>query len=374
MNSLSQDESLRYARHLTLNEIGLKGQKKLKAAKVICVGAGGLGCPALLYLAAAGVGTIGIVDDDFVDHSNLQRQILFTTDDVGKLKSETAKKRLLALNPNLTIVTYSHKITHDNILAILTGYDVVIDATDNYTSRYLINDACHFLKIPDVFAGISQFTGQCAVFALPDHACYRCLFPERSDQIGIANCVDAGVIGVLPGILGNLQAMETIKLILGIGETLAGKLFSLDVLSMSSSKLTLNVNPNCVLCSKQKSFHDMSHSNPFETNDFDMLPTDFFHLRDKKIPHLLLDVRDDHEYREKNLGGYSIPLADLAKRARELNHEQLIIVHCQTGVRSLKALNWLKANGYANVRNLKGGMQACLPVPGRSPNDLLVLD
>jgi len=360
MHSLSQDESLRYARHLTLHEIGLQGQKKLKSAKVICIGAGGLGCPALLYLAAAGIGTIGIVDDDFVDLSNLQRQILFTTEDVGKPKSEMAKKRLLALNPNLEIVTYQNKLTHDNILTILPGYDVVIDATDNYASRYLINDACHLLKIPDVFAGISQFSGQCAIFALPNHACYRCLFPEIPNKNDTPNCVDAGVIGVLPGILGNLQAMETIKLILGIGQSLAGRLLSFDALSMHWNELTLNTNPDCLLCSKQKSFHDIERPYEFCVNDLNILPSDFFNLCANNIPHLLLDVRDHSEYCEKNLGGYSIPLPDLAKRVNELDREQMIIVHCQMGGRSLKAVNWLKENGFSNVRNLKGGMIACL--------------
>jgi len=364
MSALSQAELSRYARHLTLPEVGMEGQQRLKAAKVLCVGAGGLGCPALLYLAAAGVGTIGIVDPDRVDISNLQRQVLFTTSDVDKLKSEVARERILALNPHLQVNVYSTKLTNENVLTIFNDYDIIIDATDNYAARYLINDACYHLQKPDVFACILRFTGQCTVFAMPGQPCYRCLFPEPPSGEFVPNCAEAGVLGVLPGLLGSLQALETIKIILSAGKSLAGKLVTIDTLSLRWQEISLAINPECILCAKKTPFTAISR--PQETcmatkkEIAEMTPAEFINLRSQQSSFLLLDVREPEEYEQSNLGGYLIPLRELPKRAHELNSQQMIVVHCKMGGRSMQAVEWLQKNGFQQVYNLTGGIIACL--------------
>lgn len=359
MQNLSQSEMERYARHLSLPEVGMQGQQKLKAAKVLCVGAGGLGCPALLYLAAAGVGTLGIVDSDQVELTNLQRQVLFTAADVGKAKARVASERLLALNPYLQVDVHLTKLTAANALEIISGYDIVIDATDNYAARYIINDACYHLQKPDVFACILRFTGQCTVFAMPNQPCYRCLFPEPPPANYIPSCAEAGVIGVLPGLLGCMQAVETIKLILGAGSSLAGRIVTVDTLSFRWQEFSLSRNPECPLCAKNTPFDAFPRMNEScQINVNEITITEFQQLRAAQTPFVLLDVREPQEYEEANLGGYLIPLNEIPQRMHELDAQQMIVVHCKMGGRSAKAVELLRSNGFVNVRSLKGGIMA----------------
>lgn len=360
MSELSSIESARYARHFSLAEIGEEGQKRLKKAKVLCIGAGGLGSTVLYYLAAAGVGEIGIVDPDRVALSNLQRQILYSSEDVGALKVEAAQQRLHALNPHSVIHPYAVRLDEDNALAIMADYDVVVDATDNYAARYLINDACCSLGKADVFAAILRFQGQCSVFGLADSPCYRCLYPQPPAAHSSPNCAEAGVLGVLPGLLGCLQATEVLKLLLGTGESLQGRLLQFDALSARWSEFRVQRHPHCPICAEQRSFHDLARPLFSCAAVPELSIQEFKALRQQRADFILLDVRERDEYLKQHMNGYLIPLSELPERVHELDRSQLIIIHCQSGVRSLQAAALLLSYGFKQIRNLQGGMSAWL--------------
>ncbi len=359
MTLLTAPEIERYEKHLCLPEVGLEGQQLLKNGKVLCVGAGGLGTSALPYLAAAGVGKIGIFDFDRVEVSNLQRQILYTVSDIGNLKVNVAKERLLALNPHVDVTVYPESLTSGNALNIIKDYDVVIDATDNYAAKYLINDACFHLKKPDIFASILRFSGQCAVFAAPDGPCYRCLFPNPPAPDMVPSCAEAGVLGALPGLLGTMQAIEALKILLNKGETLSGRIITIDTLNFKWNQFHLAQNPECLLCAKHTPFDKLERSIAQCQNTIPEISIEKFkNLREKHADFFLLDVRDRNEYAESNLNGYLIPLDELPSRLNELNPNDFIIVHCKMGGRAKKAIQILQKNGFTNVHNLKGGILA----------------
>jgi molybdopterin/thiamine biosynthesis adenylyltransferase/rhodanese-related sulfurtransferase len=387
---LTNDEIARYSRHLILPEVGMEGQQKLKAAKVLCVGTGGLGAPLALYLAAAGVGTIGLVDFDTVDDSNLQRQIIHSTATVGMLKVDSAEIMLKGLNPAVNVVKHNTMLTSANALDILEDYDVIADGTDNFQTRYLVNDACVLLKKPNAYASIFRFEGQASVFGTEQGPCYRCLYPEPPPPGLVPSCAEGGVLGILPGLLGVIQATETIKLILGIGEPLIGRLLLVDALGMSFRTLKLRKNPDCPVCG--------THPTVTELIDYDQFcgiapPSTVGPLevaRDKAVGDLpivdgipqisvqelkrkldakedvfVLDVRELHEYQIVNLGAPLIPVGDVERRASELAQKELagkkdaeIIVHCKSGARSQRAAVALKQAGFTNVSNLTGGILA----------------
>jgi molybdopterin/thiamine biosynthesis adenylyltransferase/rhodanese-related sulfurtransferase len=382
---LTNDEIARYSRHLILPEVGMEGQQKLKAAKVLCIGTGGLGAPLAMYLAAAGVGTIGLVDFDVVDTSNLQRQIIHTTATVGMLKNDSAELMLKGLNPNLNVIKHNTMLTSANALDILKDYDVIADGTDNFQTRYLVNDACVILGKPNAYASIYRFEGQASVFGTKEGPCYRCLYPEPPPPGLVPSCAEGGVLGILPGLLGVIQATETIKLILGIGEPLIGRLLLVDALGMNFRTLKLRKNPECPVCSANPTLTELI--------DYDQFcgiekPTSVGPLevaRDKTVADLpvvdgipqisvealkqkldakedvfVLDVREPHEYQIVNLGAPLIPVGELPSRIGELAAEKdrEIVVHCKTGGRSQKAALALKQAGFTNVSNLTGGITA----------------
>lgn len=355
---LTPKELAYYTRQLSLEKIGIEGQQKLKNARVLCIGMGGLGCPVALYLAAAGVGTLGMVDSDCVEISNLHRQILYTENDIGLLKTEVAYKKLSQLNPHIKFISYPTKLTTENIFEIINAYDIVADCTDNFATRYLIHDACFYAKKPLVYAAISQFEGQCAVFNANHSPCYRCLFDSPPTPNLIPNCAQAGVLGVLPGLLGNLQAIEIIKWITGIGDMLIGKLLTIDVLSMTFKTFVISKNPECPLCQYQKPFESLQtcEENSFH-NITSITPTALKTLREK-TQIFLLDVRERHEYEISNMGGYLIPLPELSNRLGELNPHQNIVIHCKKGPRSQQAALLLKQAGFTQVSYLVGGIIA----------------
>src|SRR3990167_5705718 len=350
--ALSQQEILRYSRHLIMPEVGMEGQLKLKAAKVLLIGAGGLGAPLGLYLAAAGVGRLGLVDFDVVDFTNLQRQVTFGTKDVGRPKLEAARERLRDLNPEIQIDLHAAKLTSENALDILRPYDIVADGTDNFPTRYLVNDACVLLGKPNVYGSIFRFEGQATVFALADGPCYRCLYPEPPPPGLVPSCAEGGVLGVLPGIVGSIQANETIKLILGAGETLKGRLLVFDALKMKFRELKLRKNPDCPACGTK----------PTLTKLIDYY--EFCGIRGEEAQPaageavFFLAVREPHEYQICHLNGYLLPLGDLAKRAHELDSARTIVAHCRSGKRSAEAVDFLRKAGFRKVWNLKGGILA----------------
>lgn len=364
MNSFSTSELERYARHLSLPEVGIHGQKRLKDSKVLCVGAGGLGTSVLQYLAAAGVGLIGIVEADTVEVSNLQRQILYTTSDIGKLKVDVASERLLLMNPDIEVKTHPVRLNEENAFEIIAQYDLVIDATDNYAARYLINDVCYFLHKPDIFACILRFQGQCTVFDATNGPCYRCLFPTPPAPDSIPSCSEAGVLGALPGLLGTMQAIEAIKLLLQIGTPLIGRVLTVDVLRFHWNELALERNPECLLCVKNTAFANLARPAAVcqaATKSMtipEISVQEFKKLQDAKTDYFLLDVREPKEYDEYNLNGYLIPLNELPYRFQELNPKQSIIVHCKMGGRASQAVALLLENGFMDVRNLKGGLMS----------------
>ncbi len=382
---LTNDEIARYSRHLILPEVGMEGQQKLKAAKVLCIGTGGLGAPLALYLAAAGVGTIGLVDFDVVDHSNLQRQIIHSTHTVGMLKNDSAELMLKGLNPNLNVIKHNTMLTSANALDILKDYDVIADGTDNFQTRYLVNDACVILSKPNAYASIYRFEGQASVFGTEQGPCYRCLYPEPPPPGLVPSCAEGGVLGILPGLLGVIQATETIKLILGIGEPLIGRLLLVDALGMNFRTLKLRKNPECPVCGLNPTVTELI--------DYDQFcgiekPTSVGPLevaRDKAVADLpvvdgipqisvealkrkldakedvfVLDVREPHEYQIVNLGAPLIPVGEIERRVGELaaQKDREIVVHCKTGGRSQKAALALKQAGFTNVSNLTGGITA----------------
>ncbi len=374
---LSTDDLQRYARHLILPEVGVEGQRKLKAARVLCVGTGGLGAPLALYLAAAGVGTLGLVDFDTVDLSNLQRQIIHATPDVGALKVDSAANKLHALNPALNIVKHNAMLTSENALEIFREYDVIADGTDNFQTRYLVNDACVLLGKPNAYGSIFRFEGQCSVFGAPNGPCYRCLYPEPPPPGLVPSCAEGGVLGILPGLVGVMQATEVIKLVLNIGEPLIGRLLLIDALSMRFRELKLRRNPECPVCGDHPTVTKLIDYNQFcgvrgaqesvneaaakgaplpQQNGVEQIPAaELKRRRDAGENPFVLDVREPWEYQVANLGGHLIPQGELAGRAGELPRDRTIVVHCKLGGRSQAAAEQLQAQGF-RVENLAGGI------------------
>ncbi|MGZ4816605.1 MAG: molybdopterin-synthase adenylyltransferase MoeB [Terriglobales bacterium] len=365
--SLSNDEVLRYSRHLIMPEVGMEGQLKLKAAKVLCIGAGGLGSPLALYLGAAGVGTIGIVDFDVVDYTNLQRQIIHTTADVGRKKLDSAEDKLKAINPNVNVVRYETRLSSANALELFKDFDIIIDGTDNFPTRYLVNDACVLTGKPNVYGSIFRFEGQVSVFATEQGPCYRCLYPEPPPPGLVPSCAEGGVLGILPGLVGVMQATEAIKLILGKGEPLIGRLLLVDALGMKFRELKLRKNPDCPACGK-RTLKQLIDYNEFcgirgEEKAVDtQVPTisveELKRRQDAGEDLFVLDVREPHEYQICNLNGYLIPLNDLPKRVNELDSSREIVAHCRSGMRSAKAVEFLRQAGFTKVKNLTGGILA----------------
>ena len=366
--SLSPDEILRYSRHLIMPEVAMEGQVKLKSAKVLLVGAGGLGAPLGLYLTAAGVGRIGLVDFDVVDFSNLQRQVTFGTKDVGKSKLEAARTRLQDLNPEIQIDLFEEKLTSDNALDIIRDFDIVADGTDNFPTRYLVNDACVLLGKPNVYGSIFRFEGQSTVFATEDGPCYRCLYPEPPPPSLVPSCAEGGVLGVLPGIVGSIQANETIKLILGKGESLAGRLLLFDALKMTFRELKVRKNPDCPICGPKRTIHELIDYDEFcgirgeeaapDVRVPEMTPRELKARIDAGDDTFILDVREPHEVQICHLGGHLIPLGEVPARIHELDSARDIVVHCRSGVRSAAAVDFLRQAGFRKVWNLRGGILA----------------
>jgi sulfur-carrier protein adenylyltransferase/sulfurtransferase len=367
--TLSKEEVLRYSRHLIMPEVGMDGQLKLKAAKVLLVGAGGLGAPLGMYLAAAGIGRIGIVDFDTVDFTNLQRQIIHGTKDVGRKKLDSAAETMLDINPYVQIDKYEAPLTSDNALDIIKDYDMVIDGTDNFPTRYLVNDACVLLKKPNVYGSIFRFEGQATVFAYEDGPCYRCLYPEPPPPGLVPSCAEGGVLGILPGMIGIVQATEAVKLILGTGEPLVGRLLLYDALAMRFRELKLRRNPECPVCGDHPSVTKLIDYQEFcglgrgeepvveAAGDID--PTEVKQKIDRGDDFVLIDVREPHEYQICNIPyAKLIPLGELPKRVNELNTADEIVAHCKSGMRSAKAVDFLKQAGFKRVRNMKGGILA----------------
>jgi adenylyltransferase/sulfurtransferase len=368
---LSNEEVLRYSRHLIIPEVGLSGQKKLKAAKVLMIGAGGLGSPLGLYLAAAGIGKIGIVDFDVVDLTNLQRQVLHFTQDVGRSKLDSARETLYGINPNVEIETYGERLSSENALRVFADYDVIVDGTDNFPTRYLVNDACVILGKPNVYGSILRFDGQVSVFDAKRGPCYRCLYPAPPPPGLVPSCAEGGVLGVLPGIIGSLQALEVIKLILGQGEPLIGRLVLFDALKFKFRELKLRRNPECPICGDNPTIHELIDYEEFcgivpravETEEIvdDKTEITVEQLKTRLVRGddiFLLDVREPHEYEVVNIGAYLIPLSTLPRRINELDRSKEIVVHCKSGARSARAAKYLRENGFKAVRNLIGGINA----------------
>src|SRR5260221_1016037 len=372
---LSHDEIRRYSRHLIMPEVGIQGQKKLKAASVLLIGTGGLGSPLALYLAAAGIGRIGLVDYDVVDETNLQRQIIHFTSDVGKSKLESAAGKLSDINPYLVIDKHNVPLTSANALEILKDYDVIIDGTDNFPTRYLVNDACVLLGKPNVYGSIFRFEGQLTVFYAKEGPCYRCLFPEPPPPGLVPSCAEGGVLGVLPGTIGTMQATEAIKLILGIGKTLIGRMILYDALDMTFDTIKLRKNPKCPVCGEHPTVthlidyeqfcgvpaHDRSEFK--EQNALNNVRTITVHdlkaRMDAGADILLLDVRDPHEWEISDFeGALHIPKRFVVSRADEIPRDREVIVSCKTGQRSLDSIIALQAAGFTNLVNLKGGINA----------------
>ena len=363
---LSHEEILRYSRHLILPDVGVEGQRKLKAARVLLIGAGGLGSPAALYLAAAGVGTLGLVDFDVVDKTNLQRQILHGTQAVGIPKLESARQRIEDLNPNVQVETFETRLTSANALDIIREFDVVADGTDNFPTRYLVNDACVLLGKPNVYGSIFRFEGQASVFYAKEGPCYRCLYPEPPPPGLVPSCAEGGVLGVLPGIIGSIQAMETIKLILGRGELLVGRLLLFDALRLKFRELKLERDPDCPVCGRNPTVTSLIDYEAFcgvgaepAYDGAEVTALDLKEELDAGKPIALVDVREPHEYEIASIpGARLIPLGELPERLRELDDHAEIVTHCHHGARSLKALEILRAAGFSKVRSLKGGIDA----------------
>jgi len=366
--TLSKDEILRYSRHLIMPEVGMEGQQKLKAARVLCIGAGGLGSPLALYLAAAGVGTLGLVDFDVVDYTNLQRQIIHSTADVGRKKLDSAAEKLTAINPFLNVRKFDTRLSSENALELFRDFDIIADGTDNFPTRYLVNDACVLTGKPNVYGSIFRFEGQASVFATEDGPCYRCLYPEPPPPGLVPSCAEGGVLGILPGLVGVMQATEVIKLILGAGEPLIGRLLLIDALSMKFRELKLRKNPDCPVCGTHPTVTKLIDYNEFcgirgeektlATGVPEIQVEELKRRLDAKEDLFVLDVREPHEYQICNIGGHLIPLNDLPKRVNELDSSREIVVHCKMGGRSAKAVEFLRQAGFAKVHNLAGGINA----------------
>jgi adenylyltransferase/sulfurtransferase len=381
---LSNEEVRRYSRHLILPEIGMEGQRKLKESSALLIGAGGLGSPLGLYLAAAGVGRIGIVDADVVDDSNLQRQVMHGTGSLGRAKTESARERLAELNPLIEIETHNEPFTSANALEIARGYDAIVDGTDNFPTRYLSNDVSVLLGVPNIYGSIFRFEGQVSVFWAKHGPCYRCLYREPPPPGLVPSCAEGGVLGILPGVIGTLQATETIKVLLGIGEPLVGRLLLYDALSMRFRELKLRKDPDCPICGEHPTItglidyeafcgvpaHDRteagggveSHSHSHGVSNgmasSEITVEQLAELRASGEPFTLVDVREPHEYQIANLGGVLIPLSQIEARASEVPREGRVVVHCKMGGRSAKAIEYLRSLGYTNLENLTGGITA----------------
>jgi len=362
-DTLTREEVLRYSRHITLPEIGAEGQQRLKAARVLCIGAGGLGSPASLYLAAAGVGTIGLVDFDAVDASNLHRQILHGTKDIGRPKLASARDRLHDINPNVHLEAHETSFAEGNALDLVKAYDVVLDGTDNFPTRYLVNDACVMAGRPNAYGSIFRFEGQASVFAAKDGPCYRCLHPEPPPPGLIPSCAEGGVLGVLPGIIGTIQATETIKLLLGIGEPLIGRFLIYDALRMKFREVRLPKDPDCPVCGKNPTIRTLRTYDgfcaPAPAASDEMTVTELKERIDSGRAPTVIDVREPFENQICRIpGAILIPLGDLPGQAPELDLNTEIVLHCKSGARSAKATKLLRERGFANARNLKGGILA----------------
>ncbi len=366
---LTNEEVLRYSRHLIMPEVGMDGQLKLKQARVLLIGTGGLGAPLGLYLAAAGVGRLGLVDFDVVDFTNLQRQVTFGTGDVGRSKLAAAKERLSSLNTAIQIDTHETRLTSENALDILRDYDVIADGTDNFPTRYLVNDACVLLGKPNVYGSIFRFEGQASIFGAPGGPCYRCLYPEPPPPGLVPSCAEGGVLGVLPGIIGSIQAVETLKLILGSGDLLVGRLLLFDALGMRFREMKLRKNPDCPACGAHRTITRL-----IDYEEFcgirgaesaapgpavpEITPRELKARLDRRDDVFILDVREPHEFQICNLGGYLLPLGDLPRRAHELDSSREIVAHCRSGKRSAQAVEFLRNAGFRKIWNLKGGILA----------------
>jgi len=370
MANLTREQILRYSRHLIMPEVGVEGQEKLVQAKVLLIGAGGLGSPTGLYLAAAGVGTLGVVDFDNVDFTNLQRQIIHRTEDVGRLKVESAKERIHAINPEVTVTTYNTKLSRENALKLIQDYDLVIDGTDNFPTRYLVNDACVFQKKLNIYGSIFRFDGQATVFSPFNGPCYRCLYPEPPPPGMVPSCAEGGVLGVLPGIIGVIQATEAVKLIIGKGEPLIGRLLIYNALTMKFREVKLRRNPNCPVCGDHPTITELIDYEAFcgvgrgqeadgQMTAYDLRPAEVKELVARDPKTVLLDVREPHEYEIVHLEGATlIPLGELHLRTNELDTADTIVVHCHHGPRSQQAIKVLEHFGFKKLKHLHGGIDA----------------
>jgi adenylyltransferase/sulfurtransferase len=366
--TLNNEEILRYSRHLIMPEVAMGGQQKLKAAKVLCIGAGGLGSPLGLYLGAAGVGTLGIVDFDVVDYTNLQRQIIHSTADVGRPKLDSAAEKIKAMNPFVNIRKFEARLSSDNALELFKEFDIIVDGTDNFPTRYLVNDACVLTGKPNVYGSIFRFEGQVSVFATREGPCYRCLYPEPPPPGLVPSCAEGGVLGILPGLVGVMQATEAIKLILGAGDPLIGRLLLVDALGMKFRELKLHKNPDCPACGKNPTVTQLIDYQEFcgirgeeGTPEATMSEMQVEELKDRLERGddlFILDVREPHEYDICNLGGYLIPVGEIPSRVHELDTSREIVAHCRSGMRSAKAVNFLRQAGFKKVHNLAGGILA----------------
>lgn len=368
---LSREEIQRYSRHLIMPEVGVQGQRKLKGASVLIIGSGGLGSPLGLYLASAGVGRLGLVDFDVVDFTNLQRQVLYTQADVGKPKLQAARARLSAINPHITIATHEARLSSENAMEILRGYDIIVDGTDNFPTRYLVNDACVLLKKPNVYGSIFRFEGQASVFDAERGPCYRCLYPQPPPPGLVPSCAEGGVLGILPGIIGTIQATETIKLILGNGTPLIGRLLLFNALKMRFRELTLRKNPTCPVCGPHPTVRELIDYEAFcglgrgeaapseATDSWETTPQELKELMASGAPFRLIDVREPNEHEICSIpGAQLIPLSDFVNRIGELDSAETIVLHCHHGVRSMKALEMLRSAGFRKIKSLKGGIDA----------------
>jgi adenylyltransferase/sulfurtransferase len=368
---LTTSDLSRYARHLILPDVGMEGQQRLKAARVLCVGTGGLGSPLTLYLTAAGIGTLGLVDFDVVDASNLQRQIIHSTKDIGRKKLDSAAEKLTALNPSVRIVKHETMLTSANAMEIIKDYDIVADGTDNFPTRYLVNDACVLLGKPNVYGSIFRFEGQASVFATEQGPCYRCLYPEPPPPGLVPSCAEGGVLGIMPGLIGVIQATEVIKLILGKGESLIGRLLLVDALTMRFRELKLHKNPKCPVCGSNPTVTELIDYQHFcgivpETPEEKSMKNGIPQLAVKELKRridageevYILDVREPYEYKIAQIGGKLIPQNDVPNHLAEIPRDREIVVQCRSGVRSQKIAEYLKQQGYPRVVNLAGGILA----------------
>ncbi len=377
MTDLSNQEKTRYSRHLLLPEVGEQGQLKLKESSVAVVGSGGLGSPVALYLAAAGVGRIGLIDFDDVDLTNLQRQVLYTVNDLGQHKAERAREKLLSINPDIVVESHHVRLSADNVMDVLKPYDVIVDGTDNFSTRYLVNDACVLLKKPDVYGAIFRFEGQVSVFCAKDGPCYRCMFPTPPPPDAVPNCAEGGVLGVLAGVIGTLQATEAIKIILGAGEILSGKILLYNALEMSFQKLNIKKKSSCPVCgenptikqpmdeqvlcgtSEGKSNNNLEKGKQSEMQIKEMQPQDLANKLKQQPSPVLLDVRNKDEVAICTIQGSThIPLMELPTRMDELNKDAEIVVYCKSGMRSQRAIQLMQQAGFKNLTNLHGGIIA----------------